>query len=135
MAEIFNFVLNFRVSDPEDDKKLVDMWISSQDLPKNAKYKRVTNPFLRETTSSRIEFLQTFPVYLMNEEMEPMIVIQKEGSIYFKDFENENETDPIQSNLKFISPLRADFEFNEDQDSKVNLYIDIGISLYKRILI
>ena len=108
MAEIFNFVLYFRGSDPEDDKKLVDMWISGT----------VTNPFLREVTSSRIEFRQTFPVYLMNEEMEPMIVIQKEGFIYFKDF--ENDTNPIP--LKFISPLRADFEFKEDQDSKVGTF-------------
>lgn len=75
------------------------------------------NVLQKEFIQSEVVIKTPFPVKLMGQDMEPLMVIQKEGFIYFK--ANENDNDPLKARLQFISPLRADFKIDKNQGSKV----------------
>ena len=64
-------------------------------------------------------FETPFPVSLMNEEMDRILVVQRQGFIYFKSDENDN--DVVNPLLRFISPLRANFEIKPDLQSEVSI--------------
>ena len=65
-----------------------------------------------------IKVTPRFRLKIMDEVMEPVMVIKPEGFVHFKT--RLDESDPLKARTRFISPLRANLEVDPSKNSTVS---------------